>query len=385
MKGERTLKIPVMKVEQGIAGQKGEQTEGTVLYLTYLRAKDLAEGVTNVDAWSPNNKSGYQRMPVQARFRKIARYVLGKEGRRPILPQAIVLNRRVGDPKLKYSTEGGGPFGTLEVRDDQTLWEVDGQHRLGGLRVALEESPDFGDYPVPVVITEGLSKLEEAILFYDVNWNQKRVPTDLAQRLIEQQMRDPNLKMQIIGQGKDWIPRAVKVVDAMLDMPGHPWVGKIGIPGTKVAGVLTKQVSFVSSLKPIMMNSLYGSSSVEPSEIAQLLVRYWQAIESVCPEAFEDPDEYVIQKTTGIFPLHSIAPEVFEMVRTKHGKITKDALTEVMSELSRNLAKNGFPEGSDFWHGEEGEAAKYGSQKGFRMLADILRDYLPKGKKLQFV
>lgn len=371
MESKETLKVPAMKIQQG----------QTALYLTYLLAKDVIDGVTGVDAWSPTNKAGYQRMPTQARFRKIARYVMGKEGSRPVLPQAVVLNYRDSGSKLKFSATDDGHFGNLEIKHDQKLWEVDGQHRLGGLRVAVEENPALGEYPVPVVITDGLSRLEEAVLFFVVNTNQKRVPTDLAQRLIEQQMKDPDLKMQIVAGGKDWIPKGVRVVDAILEKSGHPWEGKIAIPGTKTEGAITKQVSFVSSLKPLL-NSLYGS--VEPDEIAQLIIRYWQAIESVYPEAITDPAEYVIQKTVGIFPLHTLAPEIFDMVRTHHGKITVEALKEVFSELDKNLSKH-YTAGSDFWHREDGEAAKYGSQKGFRMLAEMFKEHLPKAKKMQFV
>jgi len=371
MASKENLRVPAIKIEQA----------GTVLYITFLRADDVLNGVTAVDAWSPSNKSGYQRMPVQARFRKIARYVMGKEGSRPILPQAIVLNLRNETPRLKFTSTEDGSLGTLEIKHGQQLWEVDGQHRLGGLRVAVEENPSLGDYPVPVVITQGLSKLEEAVLFFVVNTTQKRVPTDLAHRLIEQQMTDPNLKLQIVASGRDWIPKGVRVVDAMLAKSGHAWEGKIAIPGTNNSGAVTKQVSFVSSLKPVL-NSIYGS--VEPEEIAELLIRYWQAIEEVYPEAIADPEEYVIQKTAGIFPLHAIAPEVLEMVRSRSGKITKDGVVEVIAELNKNLGKN-YESGSDLWHRETGEAAKYGSQKGFRMLADILREHLPKSKKLQFV
>ncbi len=368
---KENLKVPALKIEQA----------KTVLYLTFLTAKDVADGVTQVDAWSPSNKSGYQRMPAIGRFRKISRYVQGKEGSQPLLPQAVVLNHRDNDPRLKFTEIDDGPLGTLELKHDQKLWEVDGQHRLGGLRVAVEENPALGAYPVPVVITEGLLRLDEAVLFLGVNTNQKRVPTDLAQRLITQQMKDPDLKMQIVARGQDWIPKGVKVVDAILATSGHPWEGKIAVPGTKTEGALTKQVSFVSSIKPLL-TSVYGS--VEPEETAQLLIRYWQAINSVYPEAIADPAEYVIQKTAGIFPLHAIAPEIFEMVRTNHGKITVDAIKEIMVDLDKSLGKD-YEEGSDFWHREDGEAAKYGSQKGFRMLTDILREHLPKAKKVQFV
>jgi DGQHR domain-containing protein len=355
---------------------------GTTLYLTSMRAGDLVAGMTRVDAWSPTNKSGYQRMPTEARFNKIARYVMGKDGGRAILPQAVVLNFRSGDAKLRFTASANHNAGTLHIGGDQILWEVDGQHRLGGLRRALEENQALADYMIPVVIVEGLSRLDEALLFFVINTTQKKVATDLAQRLLEQQMGDKDLRFQIITSGKDWIPKGVKVVDAMLSTTDHPWHGKIGIPGPKIGGALTKQVSFVTSLKPILTTPPY--TSVPPEDMAQILIRYWQALDEIYPEAFATPDEHVIQKTTGIFPLHSIAPEIFDMVRTRHGKITKEGLIEVLKDLDRNLSRD-FDAGSTFWHNEDGEAAKYLGQKGFRMLTDILREALPAAKKAQFV
>ena len=369
-----SAKLDALRIEQG----------NTKLYLTYMRARDFLNGLTSVDAWSPTNKQGYQRMPVQARFRKIARYVTGKDGNpRPVLPQAVVLNARPEDSKkLRFSGAGENGIGTLEIPGDMTLWEVDGQHRLGGLRYAVEQNEEFGDFPIPIVITEGLPRLDEAVLFFVVNTTQKRVPTDLAQRLIEQQMGEEAFRLQIVAEGKDWIPKATKVVDIMVTTPGHPWHGKIGIPGTKVSGILMKQVSFVTSLKPVLNTGLYAS--VPPEDVAQLLIRYWQALQDLYPDAFQNPDEYVIQNTVGVFPLHILAPTVFDMVRTKNGRITKDAIAEVLKALAQNVSEK-YGEGSTFWHSKEGEAGKYAGAKGFRLLAEILKENMPELKKMQLV
>jgi DGQHR domain-containing protein len=362
------VELPAMRLEQA----------GTKLYVTHLTAGDLSKGSIQVDAWSPTNTTGYQRMPIKARFRKIARYAMGKEGGRPILPQAIVLNvREVG--VLEFEDSGTG-LGRLRIPHGTTLWEVDGQHRIGGLRYAVEQNPDFKDYTVPVVITEGLSRLEEAVLFFVINTTQKRVPTDLAQRIIEQEMGDEVLKLKLVAEGKDWIPLGTKIVDVLLQTPGHPWYGRIGVPGTRLAGVQIKQVSFVTSLKPILVNSIY--SQLEPEEIAQLLIRYWQAWEEVCPEAFQAPDEYVIQKTVGVFPLHMIAAQVFDMVRSEKGRITKDGIVEVIRALDRSLGEK-YESGSAFWHAKVGEAGKYAGAKGFRIIAEILREHLPETKKIR--
>lgn len=373
MATKETKRFPAIKFQQG----------ETRMYITYLRARDVLDGLTQVDAWSPTNKQGYQRMPVQTRFRKIARYVMGKEGHpRPILPQAIVLNVRDEDQKrLKFKDSEGDGLGLLEVSHEVTFWEVDGQHRLGGLRYAVGEDPKFADYPIPVVITEGLSRLNEAVLFHVINTTQKRVPTDLSQRFIETKMGDEAMRLQVIAKGEDWIPKGTKVVDTLVTTPGNPWYGKIGIPGTRLSGILMKQVSFVTSLKPIL-TSMYGS--LEPEDVAQLLIRYWQALEAIYPEAFREPGEYVIQKTVGVFPLHAIAPQVFDMVRTANTKITKDGILEVLHGLAHNLDK-GYEAGSAFWHSKEGEAGKYAGAKGFRILTEILKENMPELKKLKVV
>ena len=57
------------------------------------------------------------------------------------------------------------------------LWEDDGQHRIGGLRKAAEADKRFLDYPLPTVIMEGSSRLEEATLFYVINTTSVKVPS----------------------------------------------------------------------------------------------------------------------------------------------------------------------------------------------------------------
>jgi hypothetical protein len=180
-------------------------------------------------------------------------------------------------------------------------------------------------------------------------------------------MGEEVFRLQIVAEGKDWIPKATKVVDIMVNTPGNPWHGKIGIPGTKLSGILMKQVSFVTSLKPVLNSGLYAS--VPPEDVAQLLIRYWQALQ---------------ENTVGVFPLHTLAPMVFDMVRTKNGRITKDAIAEVLKELAQNLSKE-YDEGSTFWHSKDGEAGKYAGAKGFRLLAEILKEHMPELKKLQLV
>ena len=104
---------------------------------------------------------------------------------------------------------------------------------------------------------------------------------------------------------------------------------------------------------------------------AVLIARYWQALGRVFSPAFQDPDHYVIQKTPGVFSLHELAPEIFELARDQ-GDVTENTLYNVLTSLQD------VDDGAEFWHSENYEgAAQFGSMKGFKILASVLRQYLP--------
>ena len=133
--------------------------------------------------------------------------------------------------------------------------------------------------------------------------------------------------------------------------------------------MIIRETSFVTSLKPVLQTPYFVRQSEENS--ALLISRYWEAVRRAFPEAFQFPDHYVIQKTPGIYPLHELAPEVFELARDR-GDVEVETLFSVLEPLNQVVG------GSDFWLKENEEGAtQYGSMKGFRILASQLRQYLP--------
>lgn len=354
-------------------------TQGdTNLYVTKLSLEELANpGFSKPDAWTPGNREGYQRMPKERRFKRIADYISGEEASKPLLPQALILNSR---HNLTFRPDdSGSSLGMLEIpKEAMPLYEVDGQHRIGGIRRALSEDPSLSSFPIPVVITENLPQLDEAVLFYVINHEQKKVPTDLAQRIIEQKMTDTDMKLKIIAEGKDWIPVGTRIVDILNAEPNNPWHQMIEVPG-QGSRTGTKQVSFVQSLKPILTaGGVYQKLDAE--QIAELLIRYWRALEKVFPTALSDPSNHVIRKTVGIFPLHSIATTVFDLAREDDRKITEDAILGILEPLAESLAqKYEYDDPSEFWNRdpEEGEAGKYTGAKGFKIIASILKERMP--------
>jgi len=357
------LKIPALKLVQ----------EGCTMYLTTMLAKDAVR-VGKVDYWvpgKPDADQGYQREPKQSRLRRIARFILGKLYPTNILPTAILMNSREA---LSFKSNGDGS-GTLTIRSSQTLWVVDGQHRIGGLQFALQEmeAAELEDYPLLVVITENLDRFEEMLQFYVVNTEQKKIRTDLANRLLQQQAKSTEGFTRLLEQGVEWKVRATAVTDRLNTDKKSIWASRIQAPNQKKTPThIIKEVSFSTSLKPVVSGTSI-LSKLHVDQVAELLARYWRALETLMPEAFRDPDKYVIQKTPGVFSLHSVFPLAFELARQQGQNITVDSFAEVLRPMVE--AENG----AEFWEKDnEDGAAQYGSMKGFRILTNKLEGYLPR-------
>jgi len=348
--------------------------DGVTIFFMVVKAGALVkDGVTQPDAWSPTNREGYQREPESRRFKKIADYLSRTDGWVRILPQAILLNVR---SKCRFHPDASKDYGTLDVPDPLLpLMEVDGQHRIGGLRRAVAFNPDLTDYPVLVVLTENLNRLQEAVMFYVINTTQKRVGTDIAQRIIAQELSNKNLRKTLVEEGKEWIGTATEIVDILQSKPDQPWCGRISIPGERSPGAVIRQTTFVQSLKPILRTGIYQAVSVD--ELSELLIRYWKVIEQCWPDAFSDPDNHVIQKGTGVTTLHMVGPLVFEAVRTEHGRVTGKGLHEVIKGLKDKIE-------DDFWH-VNGYAGPHTSHKGHLLVADRLKGNMPEEKKIKIL
>jgi DGQHR domain-containing protein len=360
-------KVPALRILQ----------DGVAMYLTkFTGATFKIEGFSRPDAWSTTNREGYQRPPKPKRFLEIARYLLGLHGLKGLLPQAVILNCRESLIFTPHPDSPDGDFGTLTITTGMLpLYEVDGQNRLGGLREAIDqdETGEKGmrSYPIPTVILDGVERILEAVEFYVLNEEQQRVPTDIAQRLIAQQMGHPELRDHVEMENKAWIAKGTQVVDDLVKTKDQPWYRNIGIPGEAYKAVI-RQVSFIQSLKPILTDDVY--SEEDPDDIAEILVLYWRALKDTWPEAFDDPTEFVIQKTVGLFPLHALLKLLTEHVRRTEGVITEAGFKRVLAELKDELEDDNM---ANFWHKDNGEAGKYAGAKGFKRLEGILKDHLP--------
>ena len=283
----------------------------------------------SIDIWNPKNvlgRRGYQRKPEEARIKNIAKYF---ERPGAIMPVAGLLNVREKG-RLKFRN------GTLTIPDGIDVWVVDMQHRLKGLVRAREESILRADsFRFPVVITEGLSQVDEAAQFYIINTKAKKMDVALTRRLLIE-----NNKVKDIADVRPWEIAAVRItIELNKSIGGNPWFGSLRQPNEeRLEQHIATEKSFVSSLRQLLIAGRYK----QPRKAAKRLAAYWTAIRENIPEAFEEPKRFLIQKTPGMFAFNFfLAPLVLSKYADREFHRRLRGLQRLGSSFWRRTNKRG--------------------------------------------
>jgi DGQHR domain-containing protein len=340
------------------------------LYVTALRLRDLL-GRFRSDTYSRDNPGGYQRPVAPARLRQLSGYMREEEG---MLPTSILLCIRRPD-RASFEPQGmdgaGGESGTLSIGAGVTLWVVDGQHRLAGLERALrkDRAKWLADYPLPVVIVEGIDRYEEMRYFHVINTRQKGVPTDVVDRhlLAMREAEGPGL-IEREGERSYQRARATKLADVLNTAEESPWRGMIRMPGEPLSPAhVMRQHGMVASLEPVVSDPFVKRLSDE--DAAKLLLNYWNAARSLWSSAFEEPGEYMLQRPLGAGAMHQIFPDVLELCRASDD-FSVDKMADVLSYIGRSAG---------FWHAVRGHhMVRQSGARYIKALAEYLRERLPR-------
>lgn len=136
---------------------------------------------------SEDPREGFQRKLDESRCEEIAKYIDNKEGS---IPTAIILSAQ---PEAEFERNIVNKTISFK-KDPRAFLIIDGQHRVWGYRKAKN------DIRVPVIIYEGLSRVEEAKLFIDINENQKKVSEALildVKQLLQKETEDELIMREI--------------------------------------------------------------------------------------------------------------------------------------------------------------------------------------------
>lgn len=369
------FKVPAIRIVQ-------REEEGTSIYLAKIKVSDFSTRTSerfSIDYFKRENKidKGYQRQLSLSSVDKIKKFVL-QESAYPILPTSILANSR---QPLKFRELNHSGLGELEITD--RLFIIDGQHRFEAWKSLMLDNvlyEEWKNYEVPIVILSGFSRVKEIEQFYVINSRQKKIKTDLAQRMLLEFAKHDETK-GLISPKDDWIKFAVVITDALNEDKENIWKGKIIIEGDSADLKKTKlinQTSFVSSLKPFFVGSdrvFDIPSKNKPDECADLLVEFWSIVARVYPIIIDHPFDYSLLKTVGAFSLHMFLNNIAKRnggLENK-GKILKEAQTALIrasDEIQGNYK-------SDFWRSKVspfvkergGNAGSYSSSAGHTRLA----------------
>ena len=322
------------------------------------------------DMWSSGNQEGYQRTVTDARVKDFANYV----GNNRMSPTGILLNSRDGNIEFK-PYPGVSDYGKLSIPANSELYEVDGQHRIEGLRIAYETKRAQGitwEFEFPIVITR-LSKYEEAVQFAVINKTQKGLRTELTDRVLRKisETEDPFMRQslpRIIAKDIEWRSVASKIVDGM--KLNRVWSQRIQIPNTKKSfGVIVSEGALVASLEPLVKR--FNLTDANIPNAMKTLGAYWEAIAELCPNAVTiDPVSFPLMKSLGVSVMHMLLMDAIDISDEYHnGKRDATVFKEILESAGDKMTDK-------FWE----DAKVFGTGKGsvsrvYRLLKEPILSY----------
>ncbi len=292
------------------------QNKGIETYLTKLSINQIRDLIKNkqliVDTYKPDisAEGGYQRSLDEKRIKKIKTFLESKYKMvLPIIPTSIVLSiRKNSISPLTFED------GKLIIGDDATLYVVDGQHRVWGVK-----DHKIDNYEVPVTIINGLNQHQEAAQFLVINSSQKKVDPSLQLRVLyysEQKLME-NLIDEIknVIPWKAWKLEALRIAIALENDPENPWYKKVKVPNEKTTeGKPIKEGSFVDTFRYMCGEDNPISSMGIDYKIAQLK-DYWNTIRKLWSKAFQDDyvHDYVIVAPFGAGVFNTLFPSALTL------------------------------------------------------------------------
>lgn len=350
---------------------------GVRIFTGFMDAKSLIS-VTTVDHFNSSvqivdPKQGYQRPPERSRITKIGSHLIkaivhGEGQGGGLFPTAVVLAAR---SPLKYE----GEKLTITV----PLQVIDGQHRIAGLRYAIEEkgTVELDEFPIPFVIIEVAELLVEMTQFRIINGTAKQVRTDLVNAILTATAAKKG--DSAVAEKDRWKVVVTKVVEKLDKTPDSPWHSLILMPDEAGSpkgsgGKIVRATSFMTSLGPVYswlkefgFLEQCGDLNSEADVVFDVVVAYWQAVGDVVPDALTTPEDYVIQKTPGLFSLHKLLAHLLPAMFKGRQAWTRGNFVRFLQDSPELTDAN-------FWQKDADRAAAYGSMKGFQDLYELLRD-----------
>lgn len=328
---------------------------------------------------------GYQRAPERPRGLAFASFLETNLRKGEIVfPGTILLAYRGGINAQQVD----GHFWQIEL--PEKLYVVDGQHRLLGLKIAIEERNflEAAELEIPVLLIENSTELLEAELFRIINETAKKVRTDLARRILALRLQKQSLAADKnpMYQKRSWEVAAARIIDILSNDPESVWFGRIQLPNQPRRSTHTiRDKSFGDSLRPLL--KAHPFVYYKPETLARGINEFWLGVKKLMDEApdkdehphpFEKPEEYVLLKAIpGVFAMHIVLEYLWSVWVSQgyQGPIKADYVFKALKEASERADQDGQFGTRAAWK-KDSTFSLYGGLKGATGLAKLIIAYL---------
>lgn len=249
---------------------------------------------------------GFQRVVRESRAQDIAWSVLDQQR---AFPNAVVL----ATDEREFSLSGG----RLLLHDSARFLVVDGQHRIWAQRYSEFEA----NYAC--MIHAGLSEVQMAELFLEINDTQKRVPSSLRWDLV-----------RLVRPDDD--PFAIIAAELVYDLATNeesPLFQRIDLTGEQGEKDL-KQGSIAPELKSLVSSKRGGLKGAGVESVYDALIRYLEAIRSVDTTAWRDGSTPFL-KARVMRALLKLLPDVLHASGKDLRSASVDDYRAVISKIDR--------------------------------------------------
>ena len=318
----------------------------SVAQITPERLKALAF-ISTYSAQDPQStsprKHGYQREPMAERFPGIARYYADNDNRFHIPP--LVASVRVYDQKsrTRFNTLfNAGNINKIHQEFGKDVFSiVDGQHRIGGLFHAWDKFEDF-NADVPVTMYYGLTYVQEAKLFDDINVNQRKLPKALIEAT----------KFHMDTDGKSHAQTIRRVSMSLAEDGDSVWRDLVNMTGRPKA---PEPVSYetlrraTGDMFPTRVLERVEQRGFEPERVAK---KFWELVSKACAPAWmdtpryvendegetvEEPVKYRLKDTVGVAAVSRLGQDIVITALDRTEGMEKEKFWDVMSEMVSKL------------------------------------------------
>lgn len=245
---------------------------------------------------------GFQRQLDEKRALRIAAYIDEGFG---CIPTSIILSAQEASEFAYDSKAKTISFSPIP----KAFLILDGQHRVYGFKKATSQ------LRVPVVIFSGLSRVDEARLFIDINTEARPVPNEL--------LLDIKSLAKYENQEEEFVR---SVFDLLANEPSSCMRGLMS-PAERATGKISR-VTFRRALRSIL-DQLIDS---EPDRVFSALNNYLQAFRITISE--NPNSEKIITNATVFSAIVSMFPKVSRLVRDRFdGGFDLSGFVEVLKPL----------------------------------------------------